>query len=137
MSSLLCSIKEESCNVKSLVDENAQGKLSEQIVLGRFIAMEELTGLSVLKIEKCNFQELDYDVNFESYFEKQIYNLRSFMPQVEFEGSVMFSSLVVGEGTYSFFLVGDHRGDLKLEKIQQVEFNKDLRINYYFSTKGV
>ena len=56
--------------------------------------MEELASLGVLQIEKCNFQELNYVVNFESYFGKQICDLKSYMPCIELEENMMFSSLV-------------------------------------------
>ena len=51
-------------DVKSLNDENAQGKLSEWTILGRLIAPEELADLCALKIEKGNFQELRVLENF-------------------------------------------------------------------------
>ena len=35
--------------------------------------MKELADFGALEIEKDNFQELNYVVNFESYFGKQIY----------------------------------------------------------------
>ena len=46
--------------------------------------MEELTSLGAVEIEKGNFQELNYVVNFESYFGKQVCDLKSYMPQIEF-----------------------------------------------------
>ena len=42
--------------------------------------MEELASLGVLEIKKCSFQELNYVVNFESYFGKRVCDLRSYMP---------------------------------------------------------
>ena len=71
VSSFSCSVKGD-CNMKSLIDENAQGKLNEKTVFERFIVMEETKGLGALEIKKGNFQELNYVVNLESYFGKQI-----------------------------------------------------------------
>ena len=44
----------------------------------------------------------------------------------------MVSSFVMKEDTCFLFLIGDPCGDLKLEKIQQREFNKDLRTSLIF-----
>ena len=69
--------------------------------------------MGALKIEKGNFQELSYVVNFESYFGKQIFDLRSYMPCIKLEENMMFSSLV-----------GELNKDLKTSLIfQQWEFD--------------
>ena len=130
-------------NVKSLVDENAQGKLSERIVLGKSIVIEKLASLDALEIEKCNFQELNYVVNFESRFGKQICDLRSYMSWVEFETSLMFFLLLMGRKTLVLFFFYNPCVDVTLGSFQQWEsyinlghvfFNKDnlTRMCLYF-----
>ena len=99
--------------------------------MGRFIAIEELGNLSALEIEKGNFQKLNYVVNFESYFEKQICDLRSFIPWVEFEESLMFSSLVMREDTCSCFYVNKPCVNAKMGSFQQGESYIDLKASLF------
>ena len=70
-----------------LVEKIEHKEPNKQIVLEESIDIEKLIVLNAsLEIEKNNFQELNYVVNFESYFEKQICDLMSYMP--------LFSSLM-------------------------------------------
>ena len=55
--------------------------------------IEKFTGLGSLEIEKGNFLEHNYVVNIESYFEKC--DLSNYIPQIEFEESVMISRFVI------------------------------------------
>ena len=40
------------------------------------------------KLRKGNFEEINYVVNFESYFGKQICDFSSYMPRIEFKGDM-------------------------------------------------
>ena len=89
MISLSCSMNEDDCEEMPLI-----AKIEHEMPLEIFINMKELANLGALKIKKGNFQELSYVVNFESYFGKQICDLRSYMPCIKLEENMMFSSLV-------------------------------------------
>ena len=86
---LSCSMNGEGYKEMPLI-----AKIEHKMPLEIFINMKELANLGALKIKKGNFQELSYVVNFESYFGKQICDLKSYMPCIELEENMMFSSLV-------------------------------------------
>ena len=103
-------MNEDGCDEMPLID-----KVEHEMPLEKFINMKELANLGELEIEKGNFQKLNYVVNFESYFGKQICDLRSYMPCIELE-NMIFSSLV-----------GELNKDLRTSFIfQQEEFDMGI-----------
>ena len=60
-------MNEDGCNDVPLIE-----KIEYEKPLEKFINIKELTDLGALEIEKGNFQEFNYVVNFESYFGKKI-----------------------------------------------------------------
>ena len=84
-----------------LVKKIEHDEPNKQNILKEYI--EKFMVLNFSLVEKGTFQKLNYVINFENYFGKQICDLRSYKRWVEFETSLMFFLLLMGRKTLVLF----------------------------------